>query len=219
MFGEPIEQTDAVTTPTVGRPRRFDHETERGMLMDTAMRVMARNGYAAMSVGDVLSESGLSTRAFYRHFDSREALLPALVRRDSESVGTSLERAVAAATDPVAALDAWLERYLDVFFEPKRAARTALFSSAALTAALPIADEVQEMRRIFCRPLVEVLRAGHEAQVLYSPTPVADAYTMFALVNATFNRRDTQFRTRASAMAHVRRFAHPALGLPPLPDP
>jgi AcrR family transcriptional regulator len=202
------------TTPAVGRPRRFDHETERGMLMDAAMKVMARNGYAAMSVGDVLSESGLSTRAFYRHFDSREALLPALVRRDSEWVGESLQRAVAAAADPIAALDAWLERYLDVFFEPKRAARTALFSSAAMTAALPIADEVEEMRRIFCGPLVEVLRAGHQAQILYSPTPVADAYTMFALVSATFNRRDTQFRTRASAKAHVLRFAQPALRLP-----
>lgn len=214
-----MSKRTAVTTPTVGRPRRFDHETERGMLMDAAMRVMARNGYAAMSVGDVLTESGLSTRAFYRHFDSREALLPALVRRDSESVGTSLARAVAGAADPVAALDAWLERYLDVFFEPKRAARTALFSSAALTAALPIAHEAQEMRRIFCRPLIEVLRAGHEAQILYSPTPVADAYTMFGLVNAVFNRHDTQFRTRASAKAHVLRFAGPALGLPTRADP
>ncbi len=214
-----MSKRTAATAPAVGRPRRFDQETERGMLMDAAMKVMARNGYAAMSVSDVLSESGLSTRAFYRHFDSREALLPALVRRDSESVGESLTRAVAAAADPVAALDAWLERYLDVFFEPKRAARTALFSSAAMTAALPIADEVQEMRRIFCRPLVEVLRAGHEARVLYSPTPVADAYTMFALVNATFNRRDTQFRTRASAKSHVLRFAYPALGLPGRGDP
>jgi AcrR family transcriptional regulator len=209
-----LSKQTAATAPAVGRPRRFDHETERGMLLDAAMKVIARNGYAAMSVGDVLSESGLSTRAFYRHFDSREALLPALVRRDSESVGASLERAVATAADPVAALDAWLERYLDVFFEPKRAARTALFSSAAITAALPIAEEMQEMRRIFCRPLVEVLRAGHETEVLCSPTPVADAYTLFALVNATFNRSDTQFRTRTSAKAHVLRFALPALRLP-----
>ena len=47
--------------------------------------------------------------------------------------------------------------------------------------------------------------------MVYSPTPVADAYTMFGLVNAVFNRRDTQFRTRATAKAHVLRFAGPAL--------
>jgi AcrR family transcriptional regulator len=182
------------------------------MLMDAAMRVMGRNGYAGMSVGDVLSEAGLSTRAFYRHFDSREALLAALIRRDSESVGGSLQRAAARASDPVAALDAWLEGFLDVFYEPRRAARTALFSSPAVT-AVPLVGELEEMRRIFCRPLVEVLRAGHESGVLHSPTPEADAYSLFILVNAATDRSDTHFLNRRAAKAHVMRFAWPAFGL------
>jgi AcrR family transcriptional regulator len=184
------------------------------MLMDAAIAVMARNGYAAMSVGDVLLEAGLSTRAFYRHFDSREALLAALMRRDSESVGRSLERAVAAAADPVAAVEAWLERFLDVFYEPRRAARTALFSSPAVSASFPIADELREMRRIYCRPLVEALRTGHKSGVLHSPTPEADASSMFALVSTATDRRDGQFHSRAEARAHVRRFAWPALRIP-----
>jgi len=176
---------------------------------------MARNGFATMSVDDVLSESGLSTRAFYRHFDTREALLSALLRRDTESVRDALEHAVANAIDAVAAVDAWLEGYLDVFYEPRRAARTALFSSSAVTASLP---EVHEMRRIVCRPLIDALRAGHEAKILYSPNPVADGYTMFALIQVVFNTKEASFPSRSAAKAHVLRFALPAFQLPVAAD-
>jgi AcrR family transcriptional regulator len=175
---------------------------------------MARNGYAGMSVSEVLSEAGLSTRAFYRHFDSRETLLIALMRRESESVGRSLERAVDLAPNPVAALEAWLQCYLDVFYEPRRAARTALFSSPAIRASYLLADELREQRRIFCRPLIEALRLAHQAGVVHSPTPEADAFSMFALVRAATDQHDPQFRDRRTARAHITRFAWPAFDLP-----
>jgi AcrR family transcriptional regulator len=183
------------------------------MIMDAAIKVMARNGYAGMSVAEVLSEAGLSTRAFYRHYDSRETLLVALMRRESESVGRSLERAVALAPDPVAGLEAWLHRYLDVFYEPRRAARTALFASPAVRASYPLADELRERRRIFCRPLIQALRQAHRAGVVHSPTPEADAYSVFALVTAATDQHDPQFRDRMAAWAHIVRFAWPAFGL------
>ncbi len=203
----------ATKTPGVGRPRRFDDETERSMVMDAAIRVMARNGYARMSVGAVLSEAGLSTRAFYRHFDSTQALLVALMRRESEAVGRSFERVVAQAPNPVAALEAWLERFLDVFYEPRRAARAALFSTPAVRASYPPVDELEERRRIFCRPLIEVLNVGHERGILYSPTPEADSHSLFALVSAVTEQRDSQFPDRAAARSQVVRFAWPALRL------
>jgi AcrR family transcriptional regulator len=204
----------ATKTPGVGRPRRFDDETERSMVMDAAIRVMARNGYARMSVGAVLLEAGLSTRAFYRHFDSTQALLVALMRRESEAAGRSFERVVAQAADPVTALEAWLERFLDVFYEPRRAARTAMFSTPAVRASYPIVDELEERRRIFCRPLMEVLQQGHDTGVLYSPTPEADSHSMFALVSAVTEQRDSQFPDRTAARAQVVRFAWPAFRLP-----
>lgn len=59
-----------VTRPTVGRPRRFDDKTERRMLIDAAIRVMGRNKDVSIPLDGVLSEAGLSTRGFYRHFES-----------------------------------------------------------------------------------------------------------------------------------------------------
>lgn len=201
-------------TPTVGRPRRFDDDTERRMLVEAAIRVMSRGDDASLALGDVLVEAGLSTRAFYRHFESKEALLEALMLGEAAAVGRSLARAVAQATDPVAALEAWLERYLDVFYEPRRARRAAQLSSAAFRVSRPSAQMMMEMRRISCGPLVEALRAGHEAGVLYSPTPVADAYSIFNVITASQDADDVGDSDRTLARAHVKRFAWPALRLP-----
>ncbi len=125
----------AATTDKRGRPRRFDEGTERKMIMDAAIRLMERNSDAELSAVDILAETGLSSRSFYRHFDSKEALLVALVRREAELVARSMERAIASAAGPVAAVEAWLERLLDTFFEPRRAARSAIFTTPAASGA------------------------------------------------------------------------------------
>jgi AcrR family transcriptional regulator len=199
--------------PVVGRPRRFDDETERGLLIDAAIRVMERNGYSEMSVGDVLAEAGVSTRAFYRHFESKEALLETFMLREAVSVGRSLARVVAAAPDPVAAVEAWLERFLDVFFVPRRAQWATLLSSAAARASRPSAEMMTEMRRIACGPLIQALRQGHKAGLFDSPTPEADAYSIHALVVARLDAKEDGEPDRGAARDHVLRFAWRALGL------
>ena len=181
------------------------------MLVSAAIRLLARTD--SLSVGDVLTEAGLSTRAFYRHFDSKEALLETLMLREAVSVGRSLEQVVAQAPDPVAAVEAWLDRFLDVFYEPRRAARAALLSSAAFRVSRPSAEMMSEMRRMSCAPLIEALRAGHAAGVLYSPTPEADGYSIYNFVNASREASEVGETDRATTMAHVVRFAWPALRL------
>jgi AcrR family transcriptional regulator len=197
------------STSPVGRPRMLDDETERGLLIDSGLQILERNGYSALSVGEVLAESGLSTRAFYRHFDSKEDLLEAFRLREAESVGRSLGRVVGAAPDPVAAVEAWLERFLDVFYQSRRAKRAALLSSMPTLASGPSAKTMREMRRISCGPLIDALRAGHQTGVLYAPNPEVDAFSIHALVMAA--RVGTQ--DREATRAHVMRYAWPALGL------
>ena len=186
------------------------------MLIAAAINVLARTD--ALSVGDVLSEAGLSTRAFYRHFDSKETLLETLMLREAASVARSLEQVVSQAENPVAAVKAWLARFLDVFYEPRRAARAALLTSAASRVSRPSAAMVNEMRRMSCAPLIDALRAGHETGVLSSPTPVVDAYSIYNLVTAGREASEVGETDRATAMAHVVRFAWPALRLGDIDD-
>lgn len=125
------------------------------MIMDAGIRLMERNSDAELSVVDILAETGLSARSFYRHFDSKESLLVALARREAE-MARSMERAIASAAGPAAAVDAWLARLLDTFFEPRRAARSALFTTPAASGAYPMTEELAEIRWVLSRPLAEV---------------------------------------------------------------
>lgn len=202
-----------VAGPPVGRPRLFEDETERRMLTDAALRVMARTGYSEMSIDDILAEAGLSTRAFYRHFESKPALLDALMLREAESSGRSLARVVAKAPDPVAAVEAWLDRYLEVYYEPRRAERAQMLA-AAVGRGARLSDEMRKtIRNISSRPLVEALRAGHESGLLDSPSPEVDAYSIHDLVSTYYGATGMSPPDRDAARAHVMRFAWPALGL------
>ena len=64
--------TKAQSLARTGRPRRFESEDELRILLDAALAVMERNGYVDANVAEILREANLSTRSFYRHFESED---------------------------------------------------------------------------------------------------------------------------------------------------
>ena len=90
----------AAPAARAGRPRRFEPEDELRLLLDAALVVMERNGYADAAVADILREADLSTRSFYRHFESKDQLLCALFRREAEAAAARLDDKVHSATTP-----------------------------------------------------------------------------------------------------------------------
>ena len=61
------------------------HTVRREGFVDAAQRLMQAKGYQQMSVQDVLDELGASRGAFYHYFDSKQALLEAVVERFADS--------------------------------------------------------------------------------------------------------------------------------------
>jgi AcrR family transcriptional regulator len=57
------------------------HAVRRDAFVDAAQRLMQAKGYDQMSIQDVLDEVGTSKGAFYHYFDSKSALLEAVVER------------------------------------------------------------------------------------------------------------------------------------------
>jgi AcrR family transcriptional regulator len=199
-----------------GRPRHHLPEDELSLILDAALTVMRRNGYAAASVAEVLDTAGLSTRAFYRHFDSKDALLRAMYRRDADAVACELRAATEAAPGPVAALEAWLDGFLTLFFDPRRVERAAVMTSEGTRRAAGYDEEQTRAEAEIVAPLIEVLRRGDASGALRSPTPARDAYAIYAVAtSASGSRRTVEAGRfdRAAARAHVMRFCWPALGL------
>ena len=57
------------------------HMVRRDAFLDVAQRLVQAKGYEAMSIQDVLDELEASKGAFYHYFDSKQALLEAVVER------------------------------------------------------------------------------------------------------------------------------------------
>ncbi|MFD9910358.1 TetR/AcrR family transcriptional regulator [Streptomyces sp. NPDC059063] len=58
-------------------PKRVDRAARRQKVLDAAVRVFARKGFAAARIEDVAAEAGIGKGSVYLEFDSREELLTA----------------------------------------------------------------------------------------------------------------------------------------------
>lgn len=74
-------------------PKRVDRAARREDILSAAVRVFARQGFAASRIEDVAAEAGVAKGSVYLSFDSREALLTAAFERLAARSATVLERA------------------------------------------------------------------------------------------------------------------------------
>ena len=80
--------------------RRVDpvaHAMRRDTFVDAAMRVIQTRGYEQLSVQEVIDAAGTSKGAFFHYFDSKAALLAAVVDR---MVETAVSQVTAVVADP-----------------------------------------------------------------------------------------------------------------------
>jgi AcrR family transcriptional regulator len=200
-----------------GRPRRFEAEEELRILLDAAFVVMARNGYVDAAVADILREADLSTRSFYRHFDSKDQLLCALVRREADTAATRLRAKVDAARTPRQALQAWIDEILSFSHDRVKAARVSVLGSPGAMKAEGYAAEVRHASKVLSAPLQALLRDGAADGSLPLANPTADAPLIQSVVWAAagLNPARDEALSRAEAARQVRSFCERALGVEP----
>jgi AcrR family transcriptional regulator len=79
-----------------------EYARRRDAFLDAAQRLIQVRGYEQMSVDDVLREVGVTKGAFYHYFDSKSALLDAVIARMTEA---AIARYDAAAASDLPALE------------------------------------------------------------------------------------------------------------------
>src|ERR1700694_3174163 len=70
--------------------KEHEYTAKRNAILDAAQRAVATKGYERMAIADILGELQISSGAFYHYFDSKSALLLALVER----IGDQIEQLV-----------------------------------------------------------------------------------------------------------------------------
>ena len=203
----------AVPATRAGRPRRFEAEDELRLLLDAALAVMERNGYVDAAVADILREADLSTRSFYRHFESKDQLLCALYRREAEAAAVRLHAKVEAAPSPRAALDAWIDEILSFGHHRTKAARVAVLGSPGAMRAEGYAEETRHAAKLLMAPLEALLAAGAADGSFPLADPTADAPLVQSVAWAAAGLNPTRDKLpRAEASRQVRSFCERALG-------
>jgi len=182
--------------------------------MTAALRVMQRKGYAAATVADVLAEAHLSTRAFYRHFKSKDELFLAVFEQDSIAARERMRARLEAAAGPLEKLGAWVEEMLGLAYDARRARRTKVLAheAVALCAAFPA-----EFSAIYAAPekaLVPILEGGRSAGLFPGAEPESDAASIRAVTWDVVEARleSDGAPDRETARARVLDFTLRALG-------
>ena len=100
-------------------------------ILDAALEVFSDKGFSQARVDDVAKAAGLSKGAIYLYFDSKEALLEALIARSAGRVAGDAAGMIEAAaeTDPVGTLRAVIAAAARALADPKIAAAPRLVLS------------------------------------------------------------------------------------------
>lgn len=179
-----------------------------------ALEVLRRNDGEEATVADILQEAGLSTRAFYRHFQTKEDVIRALYERDAESFGAHLRRRVEAAPDPDAALAIWVNEMLGLAYDRRRAERVSALRSPMVLRVIAGTRAQRLGTDLLTQPLRSVLENGAATGCFRDVRPDSDIRTIRAITMEAVNwaRTGEVKLSRREAADHVLRFSRAALG-------
>ena len=123
-----------MTRTTSNSPRRRRRPDARpDEILDAALDIFSRDGFAAARVEDIAAAAGLSKGAVYLYFPSKEAMLNALVERSAGTLARSADAMVAAGApdDPEGALRGLLRLLFGALADPKISAAPRLVLAEA----------------------------------------------------------------------------------------
>jgi AcrR family transcriptional regulator len=158
----------------------------RREILAAASTTLREQGVRGLSIAAVLERANLSTRAFYRHFGSKEELVAAVFVESARVERRRLRRRMATATTEIEAVAAWIDGRLDLAFDDCIGADLRRLSLEAQSQSPSL---VQPAYTAMLKPLSEALQRGLQRGVFRHVDPVADAEFIHGVVWAGINRQ------------------------------
>jgi AcrR family transcriptional regulator len=155
-------------------------EEERRRLLDAARAVLARSGWSDLKVGSVLRFAGLSTRTFYRHFDSKASLLFVLY---GDELASRLHARLPREGDPIDRVTAFIDAVIDASYDedgPRASSRYFALHWREFVCERP--DEAARVGWPLVQALQQVIQDGKAAGAFPAARPREDALAVLTLV-------------------------------------
>ncbi len=161
----------------------------RRRILSAASKTLREEGVGGFSIAAVLKRAELGTRAFYRHFDSKDELVAALFLDMSIVEERRLRRRMACARNEIDAVAAWIDGRLDLAFDDNIRSDLRRVSMEAQSQMFASANLVQPAYAQMLKPLSEALQRGTRDGVFHHVDPVTDAQAIHAVVWASIERQ------------------------------
>jgi AcrR family transcriptional regulator len=199
---------------TGGRKKVEPDPQVRAEFVSAATEVVRSEGVQALSVAQLLSRTSLSTRAFYRHFDSKDQLIAAVFLEMAHAEVARLEQGMSDGRDPVRAVAAWIDGRLEIAFNRQIRSDLRQMSLEAQTQMFVTPELVAPAYREILRPLVEQLTRGKDLGIFGEIDPDGEALSIHGVVWANVERHwATAARDPKEIRNRVQRFCLGGLGL------
>ena len=155
-------------------------EQRRQLIMDTALELFAKKGYADTKIGDIAKAADMSVGLMFHYFESKERLLEELVRYGAEATNTPCELNFENPLD-------YFEGFLKVLFKYAREVPRVLYlfmmmSQIRRGAGIPphikeIAASVDQIKQS-----AEVIAAGQQYGYFREGDPYLLSFTFWSSV-------------------------------------
>ena len=160
------------------------NDDDRGCIMDAAYGCLSEPHSGPVPVAAILQRAGVSSRAFYRHFASKDELFLAMLRRETDALAERLDRIVDEAPgDPVRQLRAWIEEMFGVINDAEVRMHLIVIDSDEVRAAKGYRETREKAHSDRERSLVEILRGGRRDGTFPLAEPDRDAIAISAVIS------------------------------------
>ncbi|HME76099.1 MAG TPA: TetR/AcrR family transcriptional regulator [Mycobacterium sp.] len=206
-----------MTRPLTRRRNKLAPDPDvRRAIMVAASEIIRERGVRGLSIAVVLDRSELSTRAFYRHFESKDQLVAEIFLEMARAEKRRLRRKMAKATNPVEAVAAWIDGRLDLAFDETTKSDLRGLSLEAQSQMFASPGLIQPAYAEMLKPLVEQLQRGLVDAVFHNIDPVTDAQSIQGVVWTSTERQwTTGDCERADVRQRTLRFCLRGLGVTP----
>lgn len=152
--------------------------------MEAAYRCLSDPHREPVTMSAILRTAGVSSRAFYRHFRSKDDLFLALLQQGADEIAARVNRVAAADVgSPVDQLAAWIGEIFDLTVDPHRRMQMAVIDSEEVRSAVGYRELRERSHAIRERSLAEILRRGRATGAFPLADPDHDAAAISGLVS------------------------------------
>jgi AcrR family transcriptional regulator len=206
-----------MTRPVTRRRNKLAPDPDvRRAIVTATLGIIHDQGVRGLSIAMVLDRAELSTRAFYRHFESKDQLVAAVFLELAHTEKRRLRRRMAKAANPVEAVAAWIDGRLDLAFDTNIRSDLRGLSLEAQSQMFASPGLIQPAYAEMLKPLVEQLHQGLACGVFDGIDPVTEAQSIQGVVWTSTERQwSAGDRERAEIRARVVRFCLRGLGVTP----